>query len=269
MNRQFPSPLRLLWRMIKNKYDSLNTDAAARRALNDWNERDTERLEFYRQFIPPESLVFDVGANMGNRAKIFVHLAARVVAIEPQKRCINILRSLQTRFPQLKLICSALGSNQGKAKMLISPDHTLSSLSEEWVKTMRISNRFGGDVWKSKKVVQVRTLDDIIKENGTPSFIKIDVEGYEDEVLAGLTSPVNAVSIEFTPERMNQSFRSIDRLDALGLKTFNFALGEVTTLELPLWVSADAVKEHLLVYTGDTVVFGDIYARKIEDCNMA
>lgn len=262
MNRYFKSPFGTLLRMLKNKYESLNADSAARRALGEWNERDAGRLEFYRQFITPGALVFDVGANIGNRSKIFVHLAGRVVAVEPQKRCVKILKMLQTQFPQLEIVCSALGASSGKAKMLISSDHTLSSLSEEWVESVKTSNRFGGDVWRSRAVVQVQTMDDLIQEYGTPSFIKIDVEGYEDEVLAGLTSSVPAVSIEFTPERMSQSFRSIDRLNALGLNSFNFVLGEATTLNLPLWVSADNLKQHLLFYEGDTVSFGDIYAKK-------
>ena len=37
----------------------------------------------------------------------------------------------------------------------------------------------------------------IINEYGVPSFIKIDVEGYELSVLEGLTIPIECISVEF------------------------------------------------------------------------
>ena len=40
---------------------------------------------FYRQFVPPRSLCFDVGANVGDRVATFVSLRARVVAVEPEE----------------------------------------------------------------------------------------------------------------------------------------------------------------------------------------
>ncbi len=40
--------------------------------------------EFYSQFIRPGDLVFDIGANRGDRTEVFVQMGARVVAAEPQ-----------------------------------------------------------------------------------------------------------------------------------------------------------------------------------------
>lgn len=67
------------------------------RALRAWGPDDAARLEFYSQFIHPGDLVFDVGANVGNRTKIFLRLGARVVAFEPQASCARVLqRALAT-----------------------------------------------------------------------------------------------------------------------------------------------------------------------------
>jgi FkbM family methyltransferase len=261
MTQFVPNPIRSLLKRLISKRASAVADQAARRALSDWSDRDAARLQFYRQLIPEGSVVFDVGANVGNRSKVFVRLGGKVVSVEPQERCAKILETLKRLAPNLHIIHSALGSHPAIAPMFISDDHTLSTLSPDWVDAMKASGRFGGDVWSSKTEVRVRTLDDLIAEHGSPSFIKIDVEGFEEEVLNGLTSPVRMVSIEFTPERMESSFRSIERLAALGIRLFNFGYGEETGLRFDPWIPLDAIEEHLRRYEGDTVAFGDIYAR--------
>lgn len=40
--------------------------------------------DFYRQFVQPGALVFDVGAHVGNRLRVLRQLGARVVAVKPQ-----------------------------------------------------------------------------------------------------------------------------------------------------------------------------------------
>jgi hypothetical protein len=51
--------------------------------------------------------------------------------------------------------------------------------------------------WPYRVVVPVTTLDALIDEYGESCFIKIDVEGYEAHVLAGLSRPVQALVFEF------------------------------------------------------------------------
>jgi len=58
-----------------------------------WTEGDAKMARFYSQFVGAGDLVFGVGANMGNRAKIFLHLGCRVVCVEPQPDCVGVLRS--------------------------------------------------------------------------------------------------------------------------------------------------------------------------------
>ena len=65
----------------------------------------------------------------------------------------------------------------------------ISSLSPDWIKAVKNTNRFEGRNWDLKKIVPVTTLDALIWEHGAPAFVKIDVEGYEDVVFQGLTSP--------------------------------------------------------------------------------
>ena len=47
-------------------------------------------------------------------------------------------------------------------------------------------------------MVPVTTLDALIERHGVPSFVKVDAEGFEEEVLQGLSRSIKALSFEFT-----------------------------------------------------------------------
>ena len=171
----------------------------ARNRGSTWTAHDQASAEFYSQFISPGSLVFDVGANIGNRVKIFLKLQAKVVAVEPQDECAKELRTAYGRNQRLTIIQQALGEAIGEAEIMISDASVLSSLSPEWIAAVSNSGRFPGCTWKNKKTIQMTTLDHLIEQHGEPTFIKIDVEGYEYQVLRGLSRPVNVISLEFAP----------------------------------------------------------------------
>ena len=69
-----------------------------------------------------------MGANVGNRTKIFLKLGVEVVAIEPQDQCVNILNSLFGKDKQLTIIKKVLGSSVGEAELMICNANTISSL---------------------------------------------------------------------------------------------------------------------------------------------
>ncbi len=60
------------------------------------------------------------------------------------------------------------------------------------------------------------TLDDLIRKYGVPDFCKIDTEGYESEIIAGLTQPLKAASIEYHREFLESARRCVERLNSLG-----------------------------------------------------
>ncbi|MGB9384469.1 MAG: FkbM family methyltransferase, partial [Pseudolabrys sp.] len=105
------------------------------------------------------------------------------------------------------------------------------------------------------------TLDSLIARHGMPTFIKIDVEGFELEVLAGLSRQVKALSFEFTTIQRNLALDCVERCVALGLGHFNAALGETQTLVHSGWVGSVDIAAWLtaLPHAANS---GDIYAAR-------
>ncbi len=145
------------------------------------------RKFFYSSFIKKGEFCFDVGANIGNRIEPLLQIGARVLAVEPQKRCYDYLSSKYAN--RIILITKGLSDTEGVKNFYISSESAISSFSEEWINTVR-AGRFKQFDWNRVVETEMTTLDRLIKEHGVPVFIKIDVEGYELEVLKGLSTPV-------------------------------------------------------------------------------
>ncbi len=209
--------------------------------------------ELYKQFISPGDLVFDVGANVGSRSKVFLTLGARVVAVEPDPRCHLELYEI----PNLKVANVAAGEDGVLGKLIFGHSTCASTLSSKWIDAVTKTDRFGGFKWTSELPVIQYSLDHLIQIYGQPSFIKIDVEGYEKEVMHGLTQPVKAVSFEFTPEFLDSNEACIRRATSLGMREFAYSLEE--TWELSEWIPGDVMLEQLRRLNRKT--YGDVYAR--------
>ena len=214
----------------------------------------------YRQFINDGDLVFDVGAHVGDRVASFSRLGARVVAVEPQPAMVTVLKLLHGRNSAVTIEAVAVGREAGSASLMINPSNpTVSTASREFITAAHNAPGWEDQRWTKTIQVAVTTLDALIGKHGMPAFIKIDVEGFEAEVLAGLTQPVKVLSFEFTTIQRDVARACIERCRALGYRRFNSALGESQSLTHEQWVDGDTIAAWLatLPHSANS---GDIYA---------
>ncbi len=214
----------------------------------------------YARFVKPGDLVFDIGAHVGDRVAAFRRLGARVVAAEPQPALVRTLRILYGRDADVTIAPVAVGRTAGAIELKLNIDNpTVSTASDDFVAAARGARGWDGQAWTGRVAVPMTTLDALIARHGEPAFIKIDVEGFEAEALAGLTRPPPALSFEFTTIQRAVAFAALERCVALGFDRFDAALGESQTLVHGAWRPADEIRRWLADLPDDANS-GDIYA---------
>ena len=224
-----------------------------------WRARALRR--HYAAFLGPGDLAFDVGAHVGNHARCFAGLGARVIAIEPQPVFAAWLRRLFRAWPQVTVLECALAATPGVVALYGSPrTPTVATASLAWMEAVRRSGGFEQVHWTEMVEVPATTLDALISRHGVPRFCKIDVEGYEADVLRGLSQPIPALSFEYVPAAVDVARCAAGLLAELGRYRFNLTIGERRRLMWPEWRPVAVLDAWLAARPVDERS-GDVYAR--------
>ena len=162
-------------------------------------------------------LVFDIGANVGDKASLFSSLGQKVVAIDPDQANYRLLKRRFFFSRNVRIVNCAIGAAEGKENFYISSEgSSINTLSKKWKSILETPslNRWSSETgFQLSYEVDVQTLESIITKYGTPYFVKIDVEGYELEVLKGLKSMIPVMTIEANfPEFRDETIACINKL---------------------------------------------------------
>jgi FkbM family methyltransferase len=220
-------------------------------------------LEFYSQFIQKGDLCFDIGANVGKRTEAFLKLGASVLAVEPQQSCYHLLNSKFYTNNNVKLLKAAVGNtNRMDELMICDEESACSTLSNKFINTYsNISNLH----WSKKEKIEVRTLQNICNEFGKPKFCKIDVEGYESEVLNGLNEPIKFICLEFNRPLLHDTLKSLEILNSLGNYQCNFIKFEHMHVVLKQWLPIETFRNHLYELITEDTLTGEIIAECLDN----
>ena len=195
------------------------------------DRRHRKSLErFAKTFVQPGDLVFDIGAHVGDRTAAFAGIGASVVAVEAQPRLARLLRWQFWRSRQVTVVGAAVGRAAGTLTLRLNTQNpTVASASDGFVAAANAGAAgWEGQVWDEAITVDCVTLDDLVARFGRPAFVKIDVEGFEAEVLAGLSqaNAPAALSFEFVTMDRAPALRALQEAVRLGYAGFDVSLGE-------------------------------------------
>jgi len=174
------------------------------------------------KLINKGDLYFDIGAHLGEKSKPFIKKKIRTIMVEPLPVCVKTLKRLYSKNSIVKIIPKGLGSKNTKKILSINKQMpTVSTFAKHWK-----YGRFSNLTWNEKTQIQITTLDALIKKFGDPQYIKIDVEGYELNVLKGLSKKSGIISFEITSEFFSDAIKCLKHLKKLSYNSFTFSIGE-------------------------------------------
>ncbi|MDJ0617257.1 MAG: FkbM family methyltransferase [Calothrix sp. MO_192.B10] len=137
--------------------------------------------------------IFDVGANIGQTSR-FLNLhfpEADIFAFEPVHETFKTLKNNTKCFSNIKCFHSALGSQEGEKLIDIRENSELNTLIDSESKMLSNSEK--------KETVKITTVDAIAKKNQLSKIdiLKMDVQGYESEVIQGADFYIKNNLIDF------------------------------------------------------------------------
>lgn len=198
-------------------------------------------LELLARYVQPGDLVFDIGAHEGKHTAWLLELGATVVACEPQEALAKAI----PRHPNLTVLQWALSDRIGDAPFYVAPDASyVSTLEPEYLERVQTHATYTFD---APVTIRTRTLDYMIDLFGLPAFCKIDVEGHERAVFAGLSHALPALSFEVHDFDLDKADDCIARLAELGDYSCLFSSREDFVLQL---------------WPASVDIFGDIYCER-------
>jgi FkbM family methyltransferase len=145
-----------------------------------WNleKTDPQLLGLVRTFVSPDSVVWDIGANVGLFSFPAASRARTVLAVEPDSWLSSLLVRSAAQIENVRVLTAAVSDSVGLAELNIAERGRSSNFISGSGSTQSGGTRF-------RQTVVSITLDWLAERFPLPDVLKIDVEGLEQNVLEG------------------------------------------------------------------------------------
>lgn len=215
---------------------------------------------FYSQFFQSGSRVFDVGANQGEYSEVFAAEGGRVLAIEPNTAFSARLNALAKTY-SIEPVFLAIGDEPGEATLNVCSVPGFSTLVDRHADWIEGSPDYKDVRWTHTLMVPVTTLDLLVKEYGEPEFIKIDVEGFEINVLRGMSFRPRYLSFEFGARRKGPSLICLENMAARNYR-FRPIVGREYRFATSEWMGFEEARAWLEGYSVEQGEYGDMFCHR-------
>lgn len=142
-------------------------------------------LKTIQKYIKSGDVIFDIGANIGQYAIPFSELVGpkgKVYAFEPDYKNYSYLQFNVNINRCINVICLNYGVGGKNTEQEFFRDTETGGRKGSFKKEY-VEDSFKG----LTETVQIKKMDTLIAKFGVPDFVKIDIEGFEEEVILSLT----------------------------------------------------------------------------------
>ena len=185
--------------------------------------------------------LYDIGANRGLYADANMQKYDELILVDANAALCEGLRNKYRGNPNVKIVQALISKNKDAVFFICPQADTISTADVQWMTSSRFSNTY---TWiPATNQVPVKTLDELLQEYGPASFIKIDVEGYELNVLSSLTHNPCPLNFEWADEKQEEMIQTLEHLFGLGYRRFFIQYRDDYDVEVQEdeWVSYDEV----------------------------
>ncbi len=180
-------------------------------------------------------ILFDIGANRGLYSDANAKDYESIVLVEANPSLCSFLSSKYQQNPLIH-IENVIVSNKSSETFYISNADTISTVDPEWIHQSRFSKNYS---WRPVDGLPTVSLDALVQKYGKPTHIKIDVEGYEYNVIQSLTTKVDSLCFEWAEEKKKEILLTLEYLKNLGFTRFAIQMEDayVYTVQPHEWMS--------------------------------
>lgn len=181
-------------------------------------------MNLFKELINPADVVIEVGGHIGFIAVYFATLAkkGRVIVFEPGSNNLPYLRSNTKNYPNLQIVESAVGDVSGEIEFYLEDITGQNNSVLANYSTFKANAKSAFSTYSyTKCVVPMVALNKFCGQNGVvPQFIKIDVEGFENNVLLGMSELLEKIQPICMVEVTEQREQIFNCLVAAGYRLF-------------------------------------------------